>query len=307
MTVDHAGMTLSDPWAERIVVGVDGSEHAERAARWAAQEALTHGRGLTLAYAILPPVTSAAFGPSVPVAINAIDLIREGAERELARIAAKLTIPDLRTIVVMASSSGLMLEASQSAAMVVVGSRGLCGFRDLLLGSTGTQVATHALCPCVVIRGEANPKSNHIVVGTDESPGAQAALAFAFDEASRHGWTLLVVHAFEIPSYDYLVLPDPYQLVSSVQVASEETRLVSETLAGFCSTYPDVPVEQRVIRGPTTHALIEASKDAAMLVVGTRGRGLIVGGMLGSTSHGVLHHAKIPVAVIPSKQLPEGP
>ena len=299
-------MTLADPWAERIVVGVDGSAHAERAAQWAAQEAAAHGRGVTLAYAILPPVTSAAFGPSLPVAMNAIDVIREGAERELARIADSLMIADLRTLVVMASSSGLLLEASQTAAMIVVGSRGLGGFRDLLLGSTGTQVATHSLCPCVVIRGLPKPDANQIVVGIDESPGSEAALAFAFDEASRHNWTLCVVHAFEIASYDYLVLPDPYQLVSSIEVTGEETRLVSETLAGFCSTYPDVRVEQRVVRGPTTHTLVQASKDAAMLVVGTRGRGLVVGGILGSTSHGVLHHAQIPVAVIPKKELPDG-
>ena len=303
--VNHAPMTLADPWAERIVVGIDGSEHSERAARWAAQEALAHGRGLTLAYAILPPVTSAAFGPSLPVAMNAIDVIREGAERELARIAETLVIPDLRTIVVMASSSGLLLEASQAAAMVVVGSRGLGGFRDLLLGSTGTQVATHSLCPCVVVRALPNAGANRIVVGIDASPGSEAALAFAFDEASRHAWTLTVVHAYEIPSYDYLVLPDPYQLISATDVASEETRVVSESLSGFSSTYPDVKVEQRVMRGPTTHTLLEASKDAAMLVVGTRGRGLILGGILGSTSHGVLHHAQIPVAVIPSKQMPE--
>jgi nucleotide-binding universal stress UspA family protein len=298
-------MTLTDPWAERIVVGVDGSEHAERAARWAVQEATTHGRGVTLAYAILPPVTSAAFGPSLPVAVNAIDAIREGAERELSRLADSLSIPDLRTLVVMASSSGLLLEASQTAAMIVMGSRGLGGFRDLLLGSTGTQVATHSLCPCVVIRGLSNPEAAKIVVGIDESPGSEAALAFAFDEASRHSWGLRVIHAFEIPSYDYLVLPDPYQLVSSREVAGEETRLVSELLAGFCSTYPDVQVEQRVVRGPTITSLLEASTDAAMLVVGTRGRGLVLGGILGSTSHGLLHHAKIPVAVIPSKQLPE--
>lgn len=298
-------MTLADPWAERIVVGIDGSEPAERAARWAVQEAQTHGRGVTLAYAILPPVTSAAFGPSLPVAMDAIDAIREGAEHELSRIAATLAFPDLRTIVVMASSSGLLLEASQTAAMVVVGSRGLGGFRDLLLGSTGTQVATHSMCPCVVIRGMPEVDARRIVVGIDESPGSEAALAFAFDEASRHSWTLTVMHAFEIPSYDYLVLPDPYQLVSSVEVTSEETRLVSEALAGFSSTYPDVNVERRVVRGPTTQALLDASENAAMLVVGTRGRGLIVGGILGSTSHGVLHHSRIPVAVIPSKQLPE--
>lgn len=298
-------MTLDDPWAERIVVGVDGSEHAERAAHWAAQEARLHGRGLTLAYAILPPVTSAAFGPSLPVAMGAIDAIRESAEHELARVASAVDYPDVRTVVMMASSSGLMLEASQTAAMVVVGSRGLGGFRDLLLGSTGTQVATYAMSPCVVVRGLPEPGARRIAVGVDGSPGSEPALAFAFDEASRHGWTLVAVHAWEIPSYDFLVLPDPYQPFPPAEINGEEVRLVAEALAGFTSTYPDVHVEQRVVRGPTVPSILAAAKDAAMLVVGTRGRGLMMGAVLGSTSHGLLHHAQIPVAVISGKQQSE--
>lgn len=294
-------MTLDDPWAERIVVGVDGSDHAERAARWGVREAQAHGRGLTLAYAVLPPVTSAAFGPGLPVSMSAVDAMRANAEQELARVAQALQCADVRTIVVMASSSGMLLEASESAALVVVGSRGFGGFRDLLLGSTGTQVATHAQCPCVVVRDLAQPAAAKIAVGVDASAGAESALAFAFDEASRHGWDLVAVHAYEIPAYDFLVIPDPYHPVPDTAVNIEEHRMVSEALAGFCSSYPDVRVEQRVVRGPTVPALLEASRNAAMLVVGTRGRGLILGGLLGSTSHGVLHRADIPVAVVPRK------
>ena len=77
-----------------------------------------------------------------------------------------------------------------------------------------------------------------------------------------------------------------------------EVRLTAELLAGFEATYPDVTLETRVIRGTPVNAILGAQSEAALIVVGTRGHGSVVSAVLGSVSHGVLHQAKIPVAVV---------
>ena len=76
----------------------------------------------------------------------------------------------------------------------------------------------------------------------------------------------------------------------------------AETLAGFKSDYPDVVVEESIVHGSARSAIIEASARAALVVVGTRGHGQVVGAVIGSVSHGVLHHARVPVAVISGRR-----
>jgi nucleotide-binding universal stress UspA family protein len=183
--------------------------------------------------------------------------------------------------------------------MLVMGSRGLGGFRGLLLGSVSTQVAAHSDCPVVVIREDVTGNGPRVVVGIDGSPESEAAVGFAFDMASRHGWSVLALHAWDIPSYDLIVLPNTPIPVPLSEVADDEVRLAAETLAGFQADYPDVTVEQRLVRAAPVQALLDASGEAAMVVVGTRGHGQIVGALLGSVSNGVLHRSQIPVAVVP--------
>ena len=70
-------------------------------------------------------------------------------------------------------------------------------------------------------------------------------------------------------------------------------------LAGFRDDYPDVDVQEQLVRGPAVQSLVAASAAAAMVVVGTHGHGPAMGALLGSVSNGVLHKAKVPVVVVP--------
>ena len=286
-------------WAGRVVVGIDASEQARGAALWAAREATLRNVGLTLVHTVLPPSVASSFGPGMPVGLDAMDDIVSRASAELDAIAATLPVSDVRTKVEIGSPSGALLEASEQAELVVLGSRGHGGFTGLLLGSVSTQVAAHAICPVIVVRGEADPSANRVIVGIDGSPASDSALAFAFEEASRHGWSLTAVHAWDAPAYDLLVVPNAPVPVPLSDVADDEIRLAAEALAGFEADYPDVEVEQRLIRSAAVDALLEAAHGAALLVVGTRGHGQVVGALLGSVSNGVLHKATMPVAVVP--------
>jgi len=192
-----------------------------------------------------------------------------------------------------------MLEASEEADLVVIGSRGHGGFRGLLLGSVGAQVAAHAVCPIAVIRGTAPEAAAKVVVGIDGSPAAEAALAFAFDAASRHGWTVQAVHAWDVPAYDLLIVPNGPVPVPLTDVADDEVRLAAEVLAGFPDDYPDVDVVESLVRAPAVQALLDAAADAALVVVGTHGHSPAMGALLGSVSNGLLHKAVTPVVVVP--------
>ncbi|MFC7615699.1 universal stress protein [Actinokineospora soli] len=165
----------------------------------------------------------------------------------------------------------------QDACLVVLGSRGLGGFGGLLLGSTAVQVAAHARCPVVVVRGE---RSGDVVVGVDGSAHSVEAIAFAFGEAQRLGAGVVAVTAGS--------------------QEDEAARALAESVAGWAERYPDVPVRRSVVRGHAARALVDAAADAALLVVGSRGAGGFRGMLLGSVSQGVLHHATCPVAIVRS-------
>ena len=296
---------MEDMYRGRIVVGIDGSEHSERAAIWAANEAAIHGRGLTLLFAILPAVTSYAFGPGVPMSPHVMDDIRDAAANELRTLADNLPCDDILTTSVVGSPSGALFDASLSAAAIVVGSRGRGGFKGLLLGSVSTQIAAHAQCPVVIVRDEPRPKASQIVVGLDGSPASQAALEYAFDQASTHDWQLVALHAWDIPSYDLIAFSDTTFPVALSGNIEDEIRLTAVALGGFTEKYPDVIVETRVVRGNTAESLVAAAAGAAMLVVGTRGHGRIVGAIVGSISRSVMHQTEVPIAVIPAAGRPE--
>lgn len=286
-------------WAGRIVVAIDGSVSALNAARWAAAEAVARGRGLTLAHALVPPVMGGGFSIGLPPRLDILDTMREEAMTELGKIADGLEGDDITIEIQIGSASALMIQASESADLLVLGSRGHGGFKGLLVGSVGTQVASHAQCPTVILREQPRASANQVVVGIDGSPHSLAAIAFAFDEASRHGWELVVIHAWDVPAFDLIVSPQGAVPFPLADVADSEIRLAAEVLAGFRTDYPDVTVQERLVRAPAVQAILEASVDAALIVVGTRGHGPAVGAVLGSVSNGLLHRASVPVAVVP--------
>jgi nucleotide-binding universal stress UspA family protein len=134
-------------------------------------------------------------------------------------------------------------------------------------------------------------------VGVDGSSASQAALRYAAGQAAARGTMLRAVHAWRWP-----VSTGPGDQVPLVYdpevLAGEDERVLAEAPAGLTGEFPDLPVERRLIRERAAPALLAASSDAALTVVGSRGRGGFTGLLLGSVSHQVLHHAAGPVAVV---------
>jgi len=135
-----------------IVVGIDGSETGRLAAGWASDEARLRGDGLRLVSAWSIPATTFLAGEMGTTEDLAAELA-QGAREALAA-ARREVDPGLavETVAVEGQAASVLLEASEDADLLVVGSRGLGGFRGLLLGSVSQQCVAHARCPVVIVR-----------------------------------------------------------------------------------------------------------------------------------------------------------
>ncbi len=281
-----------------VVVGVDGSSAALGAVRLAAREAAQRHLPLRVVHAFIWPLLRVPLGPS-PIGPPEGGL-RHEADRiveEAIRVArARGRAVAVSGEVCTGAAAGVLVEESRNASMMVLGSRGLGGFTGLLVGSVAVQVAAHAACPVLVVRGAA-PAHGPVVVGVDGSPTSDLAIDFAVAEAALRGTDLVAIHAWTHP--EATGPGDIQPLVYDVdEVTNEEARVLAEAIAGRRDRYPDLKVELRVLRGHAADALVTASADAQLVVVGARGRGGLAGLLLGSVSQALLHHARCPVAVV---------
>ncbi len=138
---------------KKIVVGIDGSVGADAALAWALEEARAHGDRIVAVMAWSTPVVAGGiYAPAPPIDLEAL----EGAAKQtLADALDRANAADgevkIAEQVVWGSASEALVRASEGARLLVVGSRGLGGFKELLLGSVGHQVAHHARCPVVIV------------------------------------------------------------------------------------------------------------------------------------------------------------
>ena len=135
---------------------------------------------------------------------------------------------------------------------------------------------------------------NRIVVGVDGSTGADAALAWAADEARLRNAHLEVVYTFAYPIKGEVPLP---QEVDS-QLIAEAQAVLDDSLAG--ADLEGTDLEARFERGSAAVRLVEIAQGADLLVVGSRGRGGFAGLLLGSVSQQCAHHAPCPIVIVPA-------
>ncbi|MEX0869053.1 MAG: universal stress protein [Nitriliruptoraceae bacterium] len=148
---------------KRIIVGTDGSEHAQKAVDWAVEQARLQGAALEIVNVYsainirdLSLSADAATPAQFDIIRDRIDAVREEADAAMKRLVDQIRADNAGLEVSgVASEDGrpaeALVERSRDADLVVVGSRGRGGFTGLVLGSVSQQVAAHAACPVVIV------------------------------------------------------------------------------------------------------------------------------------------------------------
>lgn len=281
----------------KIVVGVDASAESDDALAWAKAVAGPSDRIVVVNAWDLPLVT----GYETVVTVNPVE-IEQLATQGLADIVERADDDRLVPVVRQGHPGRALVAEGEDADVIVVGHRG-SGRASLVLGSTANYVLHHTRRPVVIVRGDHADAPRHVVVGADDHDmddehGAEneavRALRWAYTVPGveeirvQHAWFLpaLAIGMFSTAVTDFEEMDAAALAVSNRVIAA-----AGEPPAG-------VKVVAESVRGTPGFALIEASRDVDLIVVGSRGRGGFKGLVLGSTSAEVASHSHAPVAVV---------
>jgi nucleotide-binding universal stress UspA family protein len=292
---------MSPVESRTVVAAVDGSPASEAAIAWAVRMAERRGAPLLLLRVFEASTFDVRLGGGYDVGV--LSELYRGATTQLDDLSGGVhrTHPDLRisTRIVDGDARELLVEATRTADVLVLGSRGASGFQTLVAGSTAMHVASHAHCTVVIVPRtlEGGEQRGGIVVGVDGSAVSEAAVTFAFREASERREPLSAVHSWVDPA-TYGVGAAMPLVHDPLEFAQEQEMALAESLAGWSEKYPDVAVTRHVVHGQPVKTLVDVAAGATLLVVGCRGRGAVRSALLGSVSHGVAHLATCPVAVV---------
>jgi nucleotide-binding universal stress UspA family protein len=136
-----------------ITVGMDGSEGASAALHWAAAEARLRGARLRVVHAWSIPTMAYGYVPPISLEDDLGRAAAEGLDKWLGNAAAELEGVEVERLTCEGNAAEVITDAAADAELLVVGSRGLGGFRELLLGSVSHQCTQRASCPVVIVRG----------------------------------------------------------------------------------------------------------------------------------------------------------
>jgi nucleotide-binding universal stress UspA family protein len=279
-----------------IVVGVDGSPASNAAVLWAAREAMMRTAPIKLINIVAPTLASSAMTPNHTITqeqeLRARQILKQ-ARRIVEQLAGEKR-PDINTQRQYAGVVPTLVEASNDAQMVVVGSSRRAFGRGMV-GPVIAGLLHHANCPVTVVP---DPESAQheigdapVLVGIDGSTASESAVALAFDEASRRGVPLLALQAwsdvgvFPVLGMDWRTYRD------------QGAELLGERLAGWQECYPDVQVHRRLVCDVPDRWLVDESKNAQLVVLGSGGRGGYARMHLGSVTSAVVRSVRVPVIV----------
>ncbi|ALJ20361.1 universal stress protein [Microbacterium sp. No. 7] len=276
--------------AERILVAVDGRAAGDRAVEWtAARAARTHAH-VTVFQAV-----------EVPAVLRSTEH-----RTAMHRVADSIAANALATL--GAAAPGIVVEArteegdpvdlleqvSADVDLIVVGTNGSRG--PFQPSTRAVRIAASAASPVVVVPDAPLDGREGVVVGVDGSESSAHALAFAAAEADARGERLIALTTWRQPVYLGYEGAWPVDLASDLAQYAEEQAAIE--LAGLASQYPDLVVERRILEASGAEALVAASEDASLVVVGSRGLGPVRRLLLGSVSHALVQHARGPIAVV---------
>ncbi|THA26752.1 universal stress protein [Streptomyces sp. RKND-216] len=285
-----------------VAVGVDGSEPSMAAVQWAADEAAARGAPLRLVHARVWRGSNEQFSIGLSAQEDwARDRIRD-AWRQASAQHPELDISSDETLEAPAK---VLLEASRESQLLVLGSRGTGMVSGFLTGSVALPVVAHATGPVVLVRERPSAENGEderrrpVVVGLDLEHRVDPVLEFALRAAARTGRRLRVVHVWPRSSvYAYpSALPDPHV---GAGLEANARKDLDAALAAWQDSFPEVEIERVLLDGSAAPRLLEAGTNGHLIVAGRLMRRHVkIATFVGPVTHALLHHASVPVAVVP--------
>lgn len=277
-----------------IILAVDGSGHADRAVEWAAaQAALEHRRVVVVHVAVVPAWAVGEYRlMEARVDADAALLSMHRTESNIAEEVADRVRQLAPGVEVSATfrvgdPRKALLDLSERAAMVVLGSRGLGPVRSLLIGSVTSALVRHGKCPVVVVRPDDGERRRHgMLVGTDGGPESLPILEYACRLASQRQLPLTVL----LSHGGFGSAPDGWE---------EAERLLVENARGLREKFPDVHIALETAFGPPENELVSRGSGMDLVVVGRRERTLLERLHFSSSAASVVEHSNTTVAVVP--------
>lgn len=278
----------------RLVVGVDGSEGGARALDWAASQAARTGSLLEIHTA---DSNQYDFVTQSEVQQAMVSLTEEAVARA-EKLASGVTT---KAVTHEGAPAKVLVEASPGADLLVVGSRGLGGFGGMVLGSVGRSCGLHAHCPVVIVRPSRSAPDERqwwppkrIVVGVDGSDSSTEALEWALGEAELTEAVVVAITSWTWPNSFGWGVPLP----ADISMAKDADTILHDVLDPAQERHPSVTISTEVVNGHPAPTLVDASRTADLLVVGSRGHGELVGALLGSVAEHCVSHAGCPVLIM---------
>lgn len=280
---------------QQILVGVDSTGGPTAAVDWAVLAAGARHATLRVLNGFSPDQPAFSFG------MDTDDVaIRATREHMLARVAAHArNVDDSVTVETHQSDTypaKMLVLASGTADLVVVGAQGDSHLGFSSVGQTALQVASHAQSPVVIVRHGLPDQHLYkvITVGVDLPGDAGDTLEAAFEEAERTDSALTVVHAWQPRGS-----ADPHLRRSDwSDYAATCEQQIRAALQDRRRAHPDVEVTVEVVRGNPTRILAEHSKTSDLLVFGARGSGGFEGLRLGQVARDTITHAHCTLMII---------
>jgi len=276
---------------KRWIVGIDGSDPAANALRWAARHSRGRDVELVALQAYHVPAALAVMTAKRGFGVDQLGLAAT-AGHEVDAAIASIGDVSVEPLIVEGHPSREMVDAAADAAILVVGRSGGSDLLHHTLGSVSRYCATHSPAPVVVVPPDWEPRDLELIaVGFDGSENAVAALRWAIDFAPKEV-TVRAVAAIEHAPW---IGQDLTFARFPTEITEEEQRIT----AAIDQVDQDGRVERDIALRDARQALTEVSTTADLLVVGSRGHGLVASGLLGSVSASVLQSTSCPVVVVP--------
>ena len=276
-----------------IVVGFDSSEESLQALGWARSVAGPDDRIVVVSAWEIPVV--AGYGMAVAVDPTEIATRTEGALTELI---GGLGDERLEAVTRRGHAGRALADVGKDADLIVVGHVGR-GRVSLLLGSIANYVVHHAHRPVVIVRGDHSISPARVIVGVDDfdEPGDNPSVrALQWACRLRGVEHVTALHGWFLPPLAIGMFSDR---ASGAEAMDDAALQVVERVVEAAGPAPDgVTVTAATARNKGAAALIEASRQADLVVVGRRGRGGFAELLLGSTSAALAAHGHCPVAIV---------